>query len=463
MIFGQVLDRFARQTPVTVMLRAIMENSFRPEAIDALFVETAKQQRDGELLFSTVVEVLLLVVCSIRRSVHAAYLAAQERVEVSIKSLYNKLNGVETEVSQELLRRTTARLRDIVGALRLPSETRFPGYCVKILDGNHLSATEHRLAELRTTRCGPLPGHALCVLEPECMLITDVFPCEDGHAQERSLLPQVVETVQPKDIWIADRNFCTTQFLFGIAQRKGFFIIRQHASTLTCELLAKRVVVGRCETGMIYEQAMRLSHPDGRTLKVRRVTIVLDEPTESGDTEIHIVTNLSKPKFSAFLVADAYRQRWTVENAFQELEQALESEIRTLAYPKAALLAFCLALVTYNVLSVVKSGLAKQHGAVVPRERLSSYYLAEEIAACYGGMLIAVPVQAWRRQFASLTPRALANVLEQLAARVRPERFRKTTRGPKKPPPKRASGKQHKHVSTAKLLLQRRTKTTVKS
>ena len=69
-----------------------------------------------------------------------------------------------------------------------------PGYRVKILDGNHLAGTEHRLKELRTIGAGALPGKALVVLDPQAMLVTDVFPCEDGHAQERSLLDSVLET-----------------------------------------------------------------------------------------------------------------------------------------------------------------------------------------------------------------------------------------------------------------------------
>jgi hypothetical protein len=452
MVFGEVLERFVRETPVTVMLRAVMENAFSVEAIDGLFADTAVQQREGELLFSTVVDVLSLTVCGVRKSVNAAYVAARERIGVSVNSIYNKLNGVETRVSRELVRRTAGRLGEVVRALGAPRPTAFPGYRVKILDGNHLPSTEHRLAELRTTRSGPLPGQALCVLEPALMLITDVFPCEDGHAQERQLLPGVLETVRRKDVWIADRNFCTTNFLFGLAQRLGFFVIRQHASTLTYELLKKRRVVGRCATGMIYEQAMRLTHPDGRMLKIRRITLVLDQPTENGDREIQILTNLPKRQFSGIAVAEGYRGRWTVENAFQELEQSLESEIRTLAYPKAALLAFCLAVATYNLLSVVKTSLAKTHGHIVPREQLSGYYLAEEISASYRGMLVAVPARTWRAKFASLAPRAMARALDEMAAHVRPEQFRKTKRGPRKPRPKRISGKRYHHVSTARLL-----------
>jgi hypothetical protein len=160
MVLGEVLERFVRETPVTVMMRATMENAFSAEAIDRLFAETAPQQREGDLLFSTVVDLLSLTVCSVRKSVNAAYVAAKERVGVSVKSVYNKLNGVETEVARELVRRPTARLRQVVRAMRAPRPAAFPGYRVKILDGNHLASTEHRLKELRTTRSGPLPGQA---------------------------------------------------------------------------------------------------------------------------------------------------------------------------------------------------------------------------------------------------------------------------------------------------------------
>lgn len=67
------------------------------------------------------------------------------------------------------------------------------------------------------------------VLDPQAMLVTDVFPCEDGHAPGRSPPGSVLETVRPRDAWVADRNFGTTDFLFfGIARRDGGFVTRRH-------------------------------------------------------------------------------------------------------------------------------------------------------------------------------------------------------------------------------------------
>jgi hypothetical protein len=457
MIFSEVLQRFIVQSPVTVMMRATLENVFSPAVIDEVFAQTARQQRSGELLFSTVVDLLSLVVMGARKSVNTAYVARREAVQVSVNSVYNKLNGVETNVSRELVRRTAERLRPVVRAMHRPAEPIFPGYVTKILDGNHLSATEHRVDVLRTTRSGPLPGQGLCVLEPDCMLIVDVVLCEDGHAQERRLLDEVLDTVQAQEVWLGDRNFCTTKFLFGIAAKSGYFVIRQHASTLSYELPKRRKLLGRVESGLVYEQLLRLEAPDGRRLKARRLTLALDAATENGETEIHVLTNLPR-RFTGQQVVAAYGRRWTVEHAFQELEQSLAGEIRTLGYPPAALLAFSLALVMYNLLSTIKTALAKAHGGELPREKLSCYYLAEEISGAYRGLVIAVPARQFRSKFGSLGPRSMARTLLHLASQARLEQFRKTTRGPRKPRPKRTSGKINHHVSTAKLLAQRATK-----
>ena len=79
-----------------------------------------------------------------------------------------------------------------------------PGLEVFYLDGNHLAATEHRLAELRVTREGPLPGQSLALLDAQRELIVDLVPCEDGHAQERSLLPELLERIVAMWVIIAD-------------------------------------------------------------------------------------------------------------------------------------------------------------------------------------------------------------------------------------------------------------------
>src|ERR1700731_4484078 len=119
--------------------------------------------------------------------------------------------------------------------------------------------------------------------------------------------------VEAKDAWIADRNFCTTDFLFGIHVRKASFIIRQHAQNLTWKRVGRERARGRCDTGKLYEQMVELSGADGQRLRVRRITLKLDKPTRDGDWEIHILTNLPERVANAKRIAALYQKRWKVE------------------------------------------------------------------------------------------------------------------------------------------------------
>jgi hypothetical protein len=361
MLYGKVFDRFVDNSAVTVMLRGVLERALAPECLDRLFHEKAEQQYTRELLFSNTVDLMAAVACRIYPSVHAAYQDKKEQIGVSVRALYDKLAGTEPQLGEELVRHTAAQLKPLLRTMGATLPPLVVGYTTKILDGNHLAATERRLKELRDVAAGALPGQTLVVLEPEYQLATDVFCCEDGHAQERSLLPRVLATVQANDLWMADRNFCTTGFLFGLAERKACFLIRQHSSTLQWQRESKRRRVGRIEEGVVYQQRLWLENGSGKVLVVRRVTLVLNEPTRDGETEIHVLTNL-RANVSAKRVAPLYRRRWSIEHLFLNLTTILHCEMNTLPYPKAALFGFCSALAAGNVLATIKGALRKEHG-----------------------------------------------------------------------------------------------------
>lgn len=453
MVLSEVFDRFVDGSPITVMVRATLENVFSQERIDKLFDQTAVRQRTNELLFSTVVDLMSSVVCRVRPSVHAAY-QSREDIQTSVKALYDKLRRIEPATSQALVRDTAQRMGAIVRRTSGALPALLPGYRVLIADGNHFPATERRLKGLRGQNVAPLPGHAVVLLDPAWMLAVNVFPCPDGHASERTLLPPLLETLRSKDLLVADRNFCTTNFLWDIADRKAFFLIRQHASSLKCELMGRCKAVGRIATGLVYEQPLRIFGRNGQTRTIRRVTIVLDKPTTNGDREIHVLTNLPA-KVSALKAAELYQQRWSVEGVFQEIEAQLNSEIDTLAYPQAALFGFCLALVSYNVLSVVKSAMRGAHGHERIQKEFSNYYVAHEVSGMWLGMGLLLPAHYWEERFATLTPSQMAVFLLRCARKVNLKAFRKHPRGPKKKSAKKSSKKGRKHVATQHVLDQR--------
>jgi hypothetical protein len=451
-MFGEILQKFAEKSPATVMVRVLLEQLLNPEKLDRWFEGTRQTQYTRKILFSSLVGLMLQVVCKTRANVHAAYRHAN--IAASIVAVYTKLQGIELTTSQALVRRIAGECRPLILAINGARPPLLPGYRLKYLDGNCLAASEHRLKPLRETSAGPLPGKSLVVFDPQLNMAVDVFPCADGHTQERALLGEVVPTVEANDVWIADRNFCVLQFLFEIHRKQAFFIFRQHGN-LNTSPLEKFKFIGASATGDVYEQAVRVISADGETLTLRRVTVKLKQKTRDGDTALVLLTNLPASVADAVVIAELYRTRWGIETAFQKLEKHLNSEIETLGYPQAALFAFCLALVAFNLYAVVMAALRAAHPAHDIDSTVSEYYLASEIATTMTGLEIAVSDDEWA-SFASVGTERLAEYLLVLAKYADLRKLRKTTRGPKKPPTPRTKFKGKPHVSTARLLAESR-------
>lgn len=450
MILGEVFERFVSESPVSVMLRVLMEQSLPAEEVDALFEQESHHQYHRELLFSSIVNLMSLVVCGIMPSVNAAYQARAKGIGVTLASVYNKLNGLEPQIVEALLRHVAAKAQGLIDRLGGRVARLMAGYRVKILDGNHLAATERRLSVLRSVGSAPLPGQALVILDPALMLAIELLVCEDGHRQERALLSRVLDTVVRGDLWLGDRNFCTLGFLFGIHWRGAHFVIRQHAK-LPWQPLTALCPIGSNDAGEVWEQPVQLIFQETLKITLRRIVVRLNSLTRDGDSEIAILSNLPVADADALKIADLYQKRWRIERLFQVLDQCFRGEINTLAYPRAALFGFGMALICYNLLAVTKAALRTVHGSDKIEAGLSHYYLADEVRRVYEGMMIAIPPRQWQ-PLVQLDLDATAQLLQSLAMRVELAKFRSHPRGEKKKIPKPSYQKNKPHVSTARLL-----------
>ncbi|MEA5595917.1 IS4 family transposase [Rivularia sp. UHCC 0363] len=451
-MLSPLFDAFVEASPVSVMMRVLMERIFNSERMNHLFKTYSDRQYEQELLFSTTVDLMSVVVCGMYPSVHAAYQKKAVEISVSATALYNKLQRVELPVSRALLRETASDLQELLAHLNVESPSCLgKQYPIRIVDGSCLALSERRLKALRGNGARPLPGKTIAILDPQTKLVVDVIPCEDGHAQERSLFGQVLAQVLPQQVWIADRNFCTSGFLHSIIQQSAFFVIRQHGNlgyTPTGELQE----IGLCETGIVFEQLVEIAY-EGGSFQCRRIVVKLTRPTRDQECEMTILTNLPPTDASSILVAELYRGRWSVETLFQTVTQNFHGEIETLAYPKAALFSYCMALSAYNLLATLKAVLGSVHGVNKIQAGLSDFYLVDDIHGIYRGMMIAIPPLHWQC-FENCTLSHLVDTLEYLATKIHLKSFRKHPRNPKKKQPPPMVDRKHPHCSTKRKLKQ---------
>jgi hypothetical protein len=194
---------------------------------------------------------------------------------------------------------------------------------------------------------------------------------------------------------------------------------------------------------------------DGEGLKLRRILIKLDQPTRDGETELALLTDLTPEQADSLTLARLYLKRWQIETVFQVLTETLQCEHPRLGYPKAALFAYCVTLLAYNILAVIKAALRVVHGTDKVENEVSLHHVTAEIRRTHAGMMIAVRPPEWAL-FRSMSAMELAEVLRELATGVDLSKYKKAPTRTKKPKTPPMHDPKHPHVSTFKILAKRK-------
>ena len=449
-----LVERFETHAPACVMARLALERALPATWIDEVFAAHRQRQYPRELLFSTVVELMTLVTLGLRPSLHAAA-RKLTNLPVSMAALYDKVKRTEPAILRGLVRGSAQRLAPV--AAELGKTSSLPGWQLRIVDGNHLPASQKRLKPLRAHRGAALPGHSVVVYDPDQGLVCDLVACEDAYESERVGVLPLLDSAAAGQLWIADRHFCTYAVTAGLDRAGAHFLVREHARHPRLHERSDRGDRQRIDTGHLQEQMIRVAgiHDEVPLAQGwRRIEIALDTPTESGEATLALWTNLP-PAVTASTIAALYRQRWRIEGMFQRLESVLHSEIESLGHPRAALLAFTVALLAYNVISLLQRAIEHAHRAEQPSLEVSSYHVAEQVKSGYEGMLIALPPAHWPSAV-DLSNQGFAERLCVLAKRISPKQVATSKRASKSSQPKQyvEGHLVRAHVATARVLKQ---------
>lgn len=443
-MWEKVLERFEKQAPASVMTKLVLEQAIPAEWIDKVFEDHRQRQYSRELLFSNVVELMSLVSLGLRPSLHAAARKA-EGLSVSLAALYEKVNRTEPELLRALISGSAERLEPTIKTLGHSSI--LPGWQLRVVDGNHLPSTEKRLGPLRTQRGATRPGFSVVAYDPDLDLVVDIQPCEDAYASERVSVLPLLARASAGQLWMADRLYCTLPVLQACEETGASFIVRQPSKHPRVMQESDWQESGSVDSGTVREQIIEVKGGS----RWRRVELSLQTANESGDLVMWFWSNLPDT-VSARQIADLYRRRWSIEGMFQRLEAVLDSEIKSLGSPKAALLGFASAVLAYNVLSVLKRSVDQAHRETQPEGwEASIFHLAVQVRSGYEGMQIALPAENFPLE---KTSKGLAERLLALARLIKPKAVAKSSRGPKVAKSKEwLEGKAARvHVSTARVL-----------
>ncbi len=442
------LTPFVARAPLQVMVRSCLEWLIDEQTMQRLFDEVAQGQYTRALTLDFMVDTMLDVACGRHPSAGAALAAYRDRMQVTRQAFYAKLNRMEPAVGEAIVAHVASLAHNVISELRAAQNEPISGFCACVVDGTYLGGrTEHRIKALRQTGSAGLTGMALAVFALGSRTVRQVILQENAYTQERALLKDL--QIGAGEVWIGDRNFCVRSWLSRVHRAQSRFVVRWHRSACPFEAIDELHDAPGSKQGA-REQRIWLDDPStGERMQARRIELALNTPTRNGDTTLVLVTDLPD-SVEADTCCDLYRNRWRIETHYLRLTRQLHCEPAGLNHPRAALFAFAMAVVAGNALAVVQSALQAEHGRAAVEE-LSYYYMVLVVASVWEGMSIAVPGHHWDfvRRY---PPGELALWLRALAKSVPIEHFRRSHRGPKKPPTERQSGAHQRHVSVKRLL-----------
>ncbi len=185
---------------------------------------------------------------------------------------------------------------------------------ILVADGSTLEALFRKLDSLADASAGPLAGKMCVVIDLVRQLPVEVWFSEEAQAFDTNFIPKLLALVGEKTLLILDRGFYDFQFFADLMANGTDFITRLKRN-------AKVEVVERLsDTDTVKDMIVRVgTGQNGAPILTLRLIEV-----RFGTQWYRYVTSVLDPQvLPPFVVADLYRRRWRIEDAFNTAKRLL--------------------------------------------------------------------------------------------------------------------------------------------
>ena len=184
-----------------------------------------------------------------------------------------------------------------------------------VADGSALEALFRKLKSLEDVPAGKLAGKMCMVIDLVRQLPVEIWFSEHAQAFDTHFIPDLKDLVKEKTLLILDRGFYDFQFFADLRHQGADFITRLKSN-------AKLDVVQRLTwTDSVKDMIVHLgTGQNGAPILTVRVVEIRFEQT----WYCYVTSVLDPDILPPFVVADLYRRRWRVEDAFNTAKHLLD-------------------------------------------------------------------------------------------------------------------------------------------
>ena len=181
-------------------------------------------------------------------------------------------------------------------------------------DGSTLEALFRKLKALRDAPIGQLAGKMCTIVDIVTRLPVEVWFSERAQTHDTSFIPELLAFVPKKTLLLLDRGFYDFNFFAALVSQGSAFITRLKSNS---KIEVVKVLTG---TDTVKDLIVILGSGQNGSpkIKVRLVEI------RFGRVWYRYITSVLDPAvLPPFVVADLYRRRWRIEEAFNTVKRLL--------------------------------------------------------------------------------------------------------------------------------------------
>jgi hypothetical protein len=182
-----------------------------------------------------------------------------------------------------------------------------------VVDGSTLEALFRKLDALKDSPVGALAGKICTVIDLATRLPEQIWYTAEAQAHDTNFQAKILALVHVGTLWIFDRGFYDFTFFDDLIERGGHFITRLKSNAVF------KVQTLLCQTAEVRDCLITLGGENGTCSH----TLRLIEVHFGSHWYRYLASVLDPNVLPAHVVADVYRRRWRIEEAFLTVKRLL--------------------------------------------------------------------------------------------------------------------------------------------